>query len=346
MTLPMFAHLLGCPAQEEAPPPPEAEPCTLTYESLPGRTFMRQLSAPDGKTWLEDPWARARFYEEDGKVKLKYNTRSVSSMYTYTCEKKPGELFCQTDNPDLQQWCQTLIANTGSCSPADLADRTGVPIEEATKAQQALAAAMKGMTAEQKENMKVAYSAPANQLRGAFHAKINKEDCRITGRDTYMTMTYGEIRELENYVGTSRFVESDADLVFEDCKDNANLVALTAPGAKARPNETKLKWKVNDAIPFKYVGDAMSKPEGAACTYTMDTYINHALMQKDVAVTPGADGKLDWSFSHTFTEVPPERGRGIVHVYRKKACDGAEAQLVDVSCAMVLVEDGAAAGEG
>jgi hypothetical protein len=265
-------------------------------------------------------------------------------MYTYTCEKKPGELFCQTDNPDLQQWCQTLIANTGSCSPADLADRTGAAIEDATKAQQALQALMKGMSAEDKERMKVAYSAPANQLRGAFHVKINKEECRLTGRDTYMTMTFGEIRELENYVGTSRFVPSDLDLVFEDCKDSANLVALTAPGAKARPTQTKLKWKVNDAIPFNYVGDAMSKPEGA-CTYSMDTWINHALLQKDVAVTPGADGKLDWSFSHTFTEIPPERGRGVVHLYRKKACDGKDAELVDVSCAMVLVEDGAA-GEG
>ena len=344
MTLPMFVHLLGCPAQEEAPPPPEPEKCDLSLDTLAGKTFIRQVSAPDGKTWLEDPWARARFYEDNGKIKLKYNTRSVSSMYTYTCEKKPGELFCQTDNIDLQQWCQTLIANTGSCSPADLADRTGVPIEEATKAQQALAAQMKGMSADEKEKMKVAYSAPANQLRGAFHVKINKEECRLTGRDTYMTMTFGEIRELENYVGTARFVPSEADLVFEDCKDSANLVALTAPGAKARPTETKLKWNVNEAVPFKYVGDAMSKPEGT-CTYTMDTYVNHALLQKGVAVSPGADGKLDWSFTHTFSEVPPEGGRGVVHVYRKKACDGKEAELVDVSCAMVLVAD-AAATEG
>ena len=59
-------------------------------------------------------------------------------------------------------------------------------------------------------------------------------------------------------------------------------------------------------------------------------------------MNPGADGKLDWSFTHTFAEVPPEHGRGVVHMYRYKTCDGGEKKLVDVTCAMVLVS----AGEG
>jgi hypothetical protein len=342
MTLPLFAQLLGCPAQEAAPPP-EPEKCDLTFDTLPGKTFVRQVAAPDGKTWLEDNWARAHFYEEGGKLKLKYNTRSLQNVYTYTCEKKPGELYCQVDNPDLRQWCQTLIANTGGCSPADLAERTGASIEDATKAYQSLTEDLKKVPAEEKERMKVAFSAPGNQLRGVFHVKINKEECRLTGRDTYMTMTFGEMRELENLVGTARFVQSDADLVFEDCTDIADLVALTAPGAKARPNETKVPWKAGEPIPFKYVGDKMTKPEGPACKYTMDTWINHAASQKDVPVSVGADGKLDWSFTYTFAEVPAEKGRGVIHMYRKKTCDGSPAQLVDVSCAMVVVSP---AGEG
>jgi len=340
MTIAIFA-LLGCPEPPSATPPAETSACDLTFDTLPGKTFVRQVAAPDGKTWLEDPWARARFYKEGETLKVKYNTRSLSNVYTYSCEKKAGELFCQTDDIDLQQWCQTLIANIGSCSPGDLANRTGATLEEATKAKEALDAKLKKVSAEEKEAMKVAFSAPGNQLRGAFHVKINKDECRITGRDTYMTMTFGEIRELENIVGTARFVQTDADLVFEDCKDSSNMVALTAPGAKARPNQTKLRWNVSEAVPFKYVGDAMSKPE-SSCTYTMDTWINHAIAQKDVAVNPGADGKLDWSFTHTFAEVPPEHGRGVVHMYRYKTCDGGEKKLVDVTCAMVLVS----AGEG
>ena len=329
--------LLGCPEPPSATPPPAESTCDLTFDTLPGKTFVRQIAGPDGITMLEDPWARARFYEEGDTIKVKYNTRSLVDMYTYSCEKKPGELFCQTDDIDLQQWCQTLIANTGSCSAGDLADRTGATLEEATKAKEEFDAKLKKIPPEEKERMKVAFSAPGNQLRGAFHVKINKDECRITGRDTYMTMTFGEIRELENIVGTARFVETDADLVFEHCKDSVNMVALTAPGAKARPRETKLRWNVGEAIPFKYVGDAMSKPESSSCTYAMDTYINHAVAQKDVAVSPGADGKLDWSFMHTFAEVPPEHGRGVVHMYRYKTCAGKEKELVDVTCAMVLV---------
>ncbi len=337
MTLPIVIALLGCPEPPSPTPETEGSACDLTFDTLPGKTFVRQVAAPDGVTWLEDNWARARFYKEGEAIKLKYNARSLVEVYTYTCEKKPGELFCQTDDIDLQQWCQTLIANTGSCSPADLADRTGATLEDATKAKAELDAKLKKLSAEEKEQMKVAFSAPGNQLRGAFHVKINKDECRITGRDTYMTMTFGEIRELENIVGTARFVESDAELVFEHCKDSANMVALTAPGAKARPNQTKLRWNLGEAVPFKYVGDAMSKPEGSSCTYAMDTWINHAISQKDVAVNPGPDGKLDWSFVHTFAEVPPEKGRGVIHMYRYKTCEGKEKELVDVTCAMVLV---------
>src|SRR5688572_7619295 len=118
MRFPIVLALLGCPEPPGANPPEEAATCDLTFDTLPGKTFVRQVAAPDGKTWLEDPWARARFYKEGETLKVKYNTRSLNSVYTYTCDKKPGELFCQTDDIDLQQWCQTLIANTGSCSPA------------------------------------------------------------------------------------------------------------------------------------------------------------------------------------------------------------------------------------
>lgn len=322
--------LLGCGEPEPPPAPPPAE-CTLTLDSLAGKTFVRQERAADGKEWKEDTWARARFYKTGDTLKVKYNTRALVEMYDYTCKKGKGELLCLADAPDLQQWCQTLIANKGTCSAADLADLTGVPVDQAMKAQQDLSAKVAKMKPEELAKMKIAFANPNNQLRGVLHVRLNKDDCRITMQDTFQTMTEGKVREVENFVGTSRFVESDADLVFENCKDHASFVALKAPDAVAKPGETKLDWKVGETVPFAYVGEALTKAE-PDCTYTMDSYVVYAPTQKAVAVAP-ADGKLDWRFSQAFTDP----GKKVVHLYRYKACAGAESQLQDVTCAMVNV---------
>lgn len=334
MVLGPLLNVLGLIGCGEPPPPPEPEPaaCTLTFDGLDGKTFIRQERTPDGNGWKEDLWARARFYKDGDKVKVKYNTRALVEMYDYTCTKGKGELLCLADNPDLQQWCQTLIANKGSCSAADLADLTGVPVDQAIKAHDDLMAKVDKMKPEEVERMKVAFANPNNQLRGVFHVRINKEECRITAQDTFQTMTEGKVREVENFVGSSRFVESDKDLVFENCKDHASLVALTGPDAAAKPGQTKVDWKVGESIPFKFVGDAMVKAE-PGCTYTMDNYVVYEPTQKAAAVTPGDDGALTWSFAQSF----PDHGKKVVHLYRYKACGGGEATLADVSCAMVNV---------
>ncbi|MEQ1506112.1 MAG: hypothetical protein ABMB14_28020 [Myxococcota bacterium] len=323
--------LIGC--GEPAPPPaPEPEACTLSFDTLAGQTFVRQERTPDGKDYKEDTWARARFYKDGAALKVKYNTRALVEMYDYTCKKGKGEILCQADNPDLQQWCQTLIANKGSCSPAELADVTGVPVDQAQKAQAELTAKMSKLKPDELARMKVAFNNPNNQLRGLFHVKINADECRITARDTYQTMTDGQIREVDNFVGSSRFVKSDKDLVFEKCSDHQSFVALTAPDAKAKPGETKLNWKVGETIPFKYVGEALSKP-APGCTYTMDTYSVYEPVDKGVAVEPGADGTLAWKLDRAF----PDHGKKVVHLYRYEACNGAAPALKDVSCAMVEV---------
>ncbi|MEQ1564533.1 MAG: hypothetical protein ABMA64_02760 [Myxococcota bacterium] len=330
--LPSFAWL-GCSGEAPAPPAPAPVACGLSFDSLAGKTFVRQIRSQDGSAWEEDTWARARFYKDGDKTKMKYNTRALVDMYDYTCAKGKGEILCLADKIDLQQWCQTLIANKGSCSAADLAELTGVPVDEASKARAELMPKIEGQTPEQLAKMKQAFSQPNNQLRGVMHLKVNTEECRLTARDTFQTMTEGKLSELENYVGSSRFVTSDKDLVFENCGDHQSLVALTAPDAAAKPGETKVQWKVNEAIPFKYVNEALTKPEDG-CTYSMDEYVTYEPVQKGAAVTPGADGKLGWGFSHTFTEP----GSKVVHLYRYKACGGAEMKLEDVTCAMVKVE--------
>src|SRR5688500_16069902 len=126
---------------------------------------------------------------------------------------------CLADKPDLQQWCQTLIANKCSCSPAELAELTGVPVAEAKAAYDDLQAKMKKLTPDDLAKMKRSFSSPSNQLRGVFNFKLNTKDCVVNASDLYQTMAEGKLRELENFVGNSRFVPTDKELVFEHCKD-------------------------------------------------------------------------------------------------------------------------------
>lgn len=326
--LPLVA-LIACSGGEEPPPPePEAPKCDLSMDSLDGRAFVREDA---GK---EDLWARAQFHQKGDVLKLRYNSRSPFDMYTYTCKKGAKGMECLADSPDLQQWCQTLIANKGSCSPADLAALTGASVEDAKKAYEELQAKLKKLKPDELEKMKRSFSAPTNQLRGVFNFKLNTKDCVVSASDLYQTMTDGKLRELETFVGNSRFVPSDKELVFEHCEDVSKLVALETPDAKPAPGVSKVEWPVGSEIHFKVTADdALAKPQ-EGCTYTMDTFDGFALLDKGVAVTPGADGKLVWGLTRKYDTA----GRQFVDLYRYKACGGGQPELVDRVCAMVKVE--------
>lgn len=327
----LFLPLVGCPEPE--PPPPAAPVCDLAYETLPGRSFVREIRGGDGSTWEADTWARARFEVDGAAFKVRYNTRSLADMYTYTCSAGKGELVCLQDGIDLQQWCQTLIANKGSCSVAELADLTGASVNDATKAYETLMPKVKKLSAAELEAMKAAFASPSNQLRGVFRVRIDAESCRLSVRDTYQTMTFGELREMDNYVGSSRFAPTTADLVFEHCADRESLVALEAPGASAKPGQNKAEWPAGATVPFRHVGSALARPT-AGCIYSQDTFVNYAAVSRGAPVTAGADGKLAWTFDHAFGGAT---GRQVVHLYRYEACKDAAPALRDVSCTAVLV---------
>lgn len=327
-TLVLFGHLLGC---FEPPPPPEPEkpPCTLSFDTLPGRTFVRQESKPEGN--VEDLFARAQFRKEGDVLKMKYTPRAPTDMYDYTCKKGQGEILCLSDKPDLKQWCQTLIANKDSCSPAELADLTGVSVADAQAAYDALMPEVKKLSPEAMQKMKTAFSSPANQLRGVMHIKMNLEECRITVRDTYQTMTEGQLRELENYVGSSRFTETSRELIFEHCPDVLNLVALETPETKPQPGQSRREFKPGETISVRYAGPNVTKAE-EGCTYSMDQYAGFEPKQKGVEVAAGADGMLAWGFDHAFDG----EGSKVLHLSRKKTCGGKE-ELIDLSCTVVKI---------
>lgn len=326
----LLLALVGCPEAETPPPPPPA--CDLSYEVLPGRSFVRETRADDGTTWEQDLLARARFSVEGDQFKLRYTTRSLSDVYTYTCAAGRGELLCTQDGPDLQQWCQTLIANKGSCSIAELADLTGASVDEATAAYGALMPKVKKLSPAELEAMKVAFASPGNQLRGVFHVRIDAESCRLSVRDTYQTMTFGELRELENYVGSSRFAPTTKDLVFEHCADRESLVAQADPAATPKRGQTQTDWPAGATVAFRHAGGTLARPN-SGCTYTQDAWVGYEPVAKGAAVAAGASGNLGWGFEHTFSGT----GRHIVHLYRHEACGGGAPALRDVSCTAVVV---------
>ncbi|MCB9696963.1 MAG: hypothetical protein H6738_09320 [Alphaproteobacteria bacterium] len=329
----LLATLLACSMEQAPPPEPEPPACTLSSDSLAGRHFVRETRSADATKDVPDNWARMQFAEEGGKLSVLYNSRSPFDMYTYDCKKGKSDWTCRARNTDLQQWCQTLIANKGQCSAAELADLTGAPIAEATKAQEELMAKVKKLKPDELDAMKRAFSQPNNQLRGMLKFRINTKSCKLNVTDTYQTMTEGQLREVENYVGNSAFVESTEDLSFDHCKDLASLVALTAPDAAAQPGQTKVKWNANESVPFRWVGE-LQKPEGG-CTYSMDVYDEFLRVEKGKQVNLRQDGSLDWSFDRKYSE----KGRKIVQMTRYKSCNGGQAERVDVGCAMVEVAE-------
>jgi hypothetical protein len=325
--------LVGCAPEPAAPPAEEApkEECTLSFDTLAGKTFVRR-DPPSGDTFELDLYARARFSKEGDAVKMRYTTRDLVKLFDYTCAKAKGEILCLQDKPDLTQWCQTLIANKGSCSAAELADLTGAKVPDAMKAHDELMAKVSKLSPEELEKMNRAFSQPNNQLRGLMHVKINKETCQLTVRDTYQTMTNGQLNEVETFVGNSVFTSTDKELMFDDCGDQASLVALTAPDAKGKVGETKIPWNVGETVPFRNVGDKGMKPE-AGCAYTMDQWVMYEPVQKGASVAPGADGTLAWAFTQSFDKP----GTKIAHMVRSKTCNGGAPERIDVSCVMVKV---------
>lgn len=332
--------LLACMAMScsSPPPPPKEEKpaapaCDLTFDTLPGHTFIRQTQSPDGKTWNDDILARIQFFKEGDAVKAKYNTRALTDMYTYTCYADQKQFNCFEDDPSPQDWCRSLIANGQECTAEKVVELTKLPLDVAQKGVQEVQDEIKKLPAKELADMKEVFNNPNSQLRGVLHASIRTDECRLSITDNYQTMTFGAVRELGNVVGSSRFVPTEKDLVFEHCKESDLLVALPNADAWAKPKETVLKWKVGDAVPFRYILESDLKPQ-AGCTYSQDTWVHYEPIAKNQPVTTDAKGRLNFSFTQTFTKAD----KWVVHQYRYKTCNGGSPELMGVSCQGVIVE--------
>jgi hypothetical protein len=330
----LWSLVAGCQLLQPAPPPEPAPPaCTLSNDSLDGRVFVREVRNKDNNGDEPDPWARMRFTKTGETLQVLYNSRAPFDMYRYTCAKEKGGFKCLQDIWDdaakLKQVCQTLWANKGSCSPAEVADFTGAPVDKATAAVKEITDAIAKLKPEEKASMKAAFSQPNNQLRGQLKVKVNTESCKVAVVDTYLTMTDGQIRELETFVGNSRFIESTETLPFVKC-DGAGLVAVDPSKS---PPEPRREWSAGDTVPFVPTPAlALDKPE-PSCTYSMDVWADFAEVAHAQAVTPDAEGKLAWTWSGPF----PEAGKHVVQLTRYKACGG-EPQKLDDLCTLIQTQ--------
>jgi hypothetical protein len=339
-----FTTLTACgtpaPAPDAAAPADEKPSCSLSWETLPGRSFVRQTKG-DGDRWENDEMARLQFVSQGDALQARYSVRSLTSVYDYSCSApgegaKEGEFVCMQDNPDLNEYCRSLHFNVGSCTATQMATVLGLPgpTPEIEAAVAKLAADLKKLKPAELEKMKLGYNSPNTQLRGILKIKFKtKDECRLSVSDLYENFSNGGRYEQENLVGKgARFAETQDPLVFEDCRDLQNLVASADASAKLRPGESQQTWAKGDTAYLRYAGNEHAKAE-PGCTYSMDTGFGYRLVGQGVPVETGADGRLNWSFQRGVTE----NGRTVAHLTRYKACSGGTPQKVDTTCQVLTV---------
>lgn len=324
----------GAPAPAPADAPPAAPACDLSIDTLPGKTFVLAGKAADG-TEQADISARIRFSKDGDKLKAAYNGKSLINLYTYSCAPSKDGADCWEDAPKADLFCKALIANDKECTPESVSELTGQKPEEIAKVVADTRAEVKQLKGDAYEQFRALFDNANTPLRGVLHLRVKTDGCKLMVTDRYMAMSHGSVREQENLVGTAPFIASDKNLAFETCTvaEGASLVALTAPGAAAKPGEHKRDWNKGESIPLAYVGESLIKAE-PGCTYTQDVYAGGEAIQTGQPVAPDDKGALSWTFSHSFDKAGPSA----FTLVRSRTCEGKPAEKVDVVCQAVSIQ--------
>lgn len=323
----------GGPAPEAAKPGDAAGEgtCSLSLDGLAGKTFVRVTRAASGAR-EEDLAARVQFYDDGGKLKAKYTARSLSDVYVYGCSKTDKEVACWQEDVRVADFCRALVANGKECTPEAVAELTGTKVEAIKAKVDETITNVKALKGADLHKMKEVFSSPSNPLRGVLKARVRPKDCVLSVSDLFQAMTGGQLKEVENVVGTSNFVETDRPLVFENCADGRSL--LVATSADAKPDAAVSEATAGQPLFARYIGSEHVKAE-PDCAYTMDTWVAYERLAAGQPVQPDATGKLDWAFQASFKgslSYP-----GVLHMYRYRKCGDKAQELVGVTCAAVRV---------
>ncbi len=319
--------------------------CPHTTETLAGTTWLYNKLATDGSgTRTPDPQARLKFYDEGGKVKAKYTVGSFSDVYTYTCEMKGEELFCQED-AKLVDYCKSLLVVDTECTPETLAKiaSDASPEDIAKAAEEAQKAVDKYRKEPSWEQFVFNNNNLGNKLRGKLYAKMKTRQCYLQVTDMYSTLYNGEFKEDSNPVGTDQFVKSEEEYMWEHCTDSGDLIASKTekfPESEKELSEVACYPNAGclidpgQAVYYHYIGQD-GRQAKKDCTYTYDTYADWKPLKNNQPVEEvDFKGKKEirWGFSHSFQD----SGAHVVEIVRFATCDGKK-ELVEVSCNMVAV---------
>jgi hypothetical protein len=334
----VMAMMVACSGAPPAEPKKEEKKedtgCGLSPTTLAGKDFVRVEKGADGKTDEFKYRTRARFYTEGDKLKMKYSANeALTDVYTYTCSERDKGITCWEDNPRAEDFCKALFANKGACTAEEIQQFTGLKPEVAKAAADKVNGELAKLPPDIIANVKKEYNNPNSQLRAVAHVSIKKQGCGIFVKDMFQSMSNGQLNEMETKVGTASLAPHDKEMLFEHCKESKPLVALKDAASWAQPGETVGEWAAGAQIPFRYVGEVELKP-AATCTYTQDIWADHLPLSKGAAVTTDAEGRLSWSFTHSFAD----KSIHVVAATRYKACDGKPAEMIDTVCQAVKIQ--------
>lgn len=327
-----------------APSAPERPACDLSYDSLDGSSWVMLEAMPD-RTDKPNAMARMRFETKDGNIRVKYNARSLSDIYTYDCKlAKQGEndvLFCE-EEPHLVDWCQALMVyESDMCTPEKLRE-LGASRSTDEEINKAIAKAKESF-AKNKDDARYRLNNNnlGNKLQGLLWVKINKRRCRLDIDDMFMTIYNGKRTEDYNPVGKNPFVRSDEEFVWEHCLDSQSLADLDSPDLPKDLStlDPQRKQSVGKPVHYHFVGEKWAKAE-KGCEYKYSNYAMWRPVTKEVSVTPNEKGELNWSTSHTYAQediVDVLQGRpgAVYHMVRSQHCALREPEI-DVLCNAAL----------
>jgi len=332
----------------------ETVACDLDLDHLANTTWV-MLEPVHGKGDVPNDQARARFYTEDGKLKLKYSVKSMGDIYEYDCERKPDELVClQRLEPwHIEAACRAFEAyEEGSCSTEKIEEalETDLPDEMMTKAVEAgRKEASDARGGDGWQYFAARNNNVGNKVQGRFYAKVDERKCRLRVTDMFLGIYNGKSFEDSNIVGTNPFVQTDEVLLFEHCDDGYNLVDLNTAERpkKAADIPQDRPHQLGETVYYHYLGDVGVKAE-PGCTYSMDKWAQWRPVAMNVSV-PVEAKKVDWSTTYIWQDgagpalVNPYDPRGVLSLVRYKQCgDGAKEKIDTICNAAKVVVPGAA----
>ncbi len=316
--------------------------CDLSLDGMAGKEFIFLELKPD-KSEVPTHKFRMQFFDEEGKLKVKYNVGSVADMYTYECRMSSGndKLIC-AEAPKVKDWCQALLTGGSDCSLATMQKfektLTEEDIAEGVKEGTANYEKFKAEGGPAWESFKLNNNNLGNKLRGILYVKVDQRNCQLTVTDNYFTIYNGKKVEDSNPAGTNPFVKNDqGPLLWENCTSRSDLVALTGAEYPEDPKTAShnARQTVGQPVHFWYLaGDVQAPIEG--CTFTYDTWIDGKPGEKGLSPKTSEDGKvLHWYTPNTWS-APSADGQGNVATW-----------VIDAKCADAKVfEKEGALGEG